>query len=696
MDGAPILRFYLIAAAAINMAAGAFLAVRWFLRREHRSRVFAVFCAAICVWSFVFIGWQLSSSAAAAFTWLCVLVGAAGFIGPLFLHHILRVAGRTSTPMLVLSYSLAGLTLFALYERSAIEGVGPRFGLPFWPIAGVGFMAVVASYSVFLLGVGVGVVASSSAPGYHRQGLRLHCLVACAGAAIGFSNVPSWYDNTLPPWLNLLFAPVLFGMSYTLDVLLGGIKPTVSPVRRWVFCVLLAGGIAAMLTLCVMVVLSLIGLQASANVWLLIFGYHVALAAACLTLVPRLLEFESAAWRFLYPAGSDLMQALAKLERDLPTCALPNSGTMIVKEIARSLNARSVAIYLPGDREGLHIAGLVGVDPRSVPVELSNDCTLVRECIRHSESLRLRWLDFVGTEQWVSNWDTAIPALSDGTVVLLLLINPQPRASLRTSVIRELETLALRIHNILYTHRLAGRLARQESLMRLGYLSAGIAHEVRNPLTTVRTYVELAHRGELDETGEAQLYAAVMAGMDRIVGAIDAVGAYADNRGSARAAVVLRDVVEQARAMCAGDLRKHRVSLTDDIPQDVLVWGNRRELLQVFANLVTNAIEAQISRGSGAIDITAEPLPSTGLVCVRVADSGPGLPESVRSRLGHPFVTSKEGKDGRRTGYGLGLSIVMDRILNHGGTLTYEPPAFVFTLPLTSDPSAGVRQTHTS
>ena len=106
------------------------------------------------------------------------------------------------------------------------------------------------------------------------------------------------------------------------------------------------------------------------------------------------------------------------------------------------------------------------------------------------------------------------------------------------------------------------------------------------------------------------------------------------------------------------------VRLAADLPT---IKGDFQRLEQVFINLLVNACDA-LSDQAQAIEVSSEWSPATGEIRVVVRDEGKGMPEEVLSRIGEPLMTTKHDSGGT----GLGVSISMDIVREHGGRIFYE------------------------
>lgn len=228
-------------------------------------------------------------------------------------------------------------------------------------------------------------------------------------------------------------------------------------------------------------------------------------------------------------------------------------------------------------------------------------------------------------------------------------------------------------------HAQEHELLRREQLAAVGQLAAGLAHEIRNPLTGVKLLIEGALRevhGGLSRP-ELEMTLAEMRRIERTVqGLLDFARAPAPARTGVELVGLIRRAAEAVRSRA--DL--HRVAVVlGPTPPRVPAVGDPDQLTALLTNLLINGVEA--TPAGGTVTVTVEP-DGAGRVRVSVADTGAGIDPAVRAKLFAPFATTKP------TGTGLGLSVARRIAEAHGGTLTAADggggACFVWTIPVTA------------
>ena len=236
----------------------------------------------------------------------------------------------------------------------------------------------------------------------------------------------------------------------------------------------------------------------------------------------------------------------------------------------------------------------------------------------------------------------------------------------------------------LRVHDLQSVLAHVQRVSEMGTLATSLAHELNQPLTAIANYVETARDLLEHPTAEAieTVREALAESAAQSVRAGQIVRRLRDfiARGeSERRIESLQRLVTEASALALVGAGEHDLEVDVRLdPSADRVLVDRIQIQQVLLNLIRNAIEAMSESPVRRLLVGSEKLPD-GLVCVTVADSGPGLADDIAERLFEPFRSTKE------TGMGLGLSISATIVAAHGGRIWAEPSklggtAFHFTV----------------
>jgi signal transduction histidine kinase len=225
---------------------------------------------------------------------------------------------------------------------------------------------------------------------------------------------------------------------------------------------------------------------------------------------------------------------------------------------------------------------------------------------------------------------------------------------------------------------------RADRLAAIGELAAGVAHELRNPLTSVKLLIQTAtHRPAERPLSEPQLHV-ILEQVIRMENTIQGLLDFARPPEMHQVRHDLRDTLRRARNLVEGRARQQGIVIREESsPAPVLVDGDPEQLHQVFVNLLLNGMDAMPQGGELGVTIQGQEGSDGGCRFI-VCDSGMGIPSDIMERMFEPFVTSKEH------GTGLGLAISHRIVMQHGGKLTAanrEAGGAVFTVEL---PRSGI------
>jgi len=210
----------------------------------------------------------------------------------------------------------------------------------------------------------------------------------------------------------------------------------------------------------------------------------------------------------------------------------------------------------------------------------------------------------------------------------------------------------------------------QEKMAAFGLLAAGIAHEVGNPLTSISTVVQLLEKRDLDAYTRDRL-GLVSGQLQRIQGTLRELMNFSRPASKLRTRIAIADIILEAMKIAKYyhgiNSRVITAEISDRLP---LLVGVRDQLVQVFLNLLLNAIDA--TGKGGRIDLRATL--ENNWVIVSVCDNGGGIAIENQQRLFQPYFTTKE------QGTGLGLFVTHKMITEHLGRVEFESQMGVGTV----------------
>jgi signal transduction histidine kinase len=228
------------------------------------------------------------------------------------------------------------------------------------------------------------------------------------------------------------------------------------------------------------------------------------------------------------------------------------------------------------------------------------------------------------------------------------------------------------------------QLIQSEKMAALGQLSAGIAHEIRNPLTSIKIFIQsLEKEVDLDEN-QKEDFRIIMKEIDRIDENITRFLNFARPEEPLFQAIDASALVKDTVNLLAAKLKNSGIRLDISLPDEhPSVEGDPKQLAQVFLNLLLNAVEAMPQGGTLTISSAVKVNPDSGQEFLQliIKDTGHGIPEKDRPYLFDPFFTTKAG------GTGLGLSIVYSIIQKHNGRIEVESElgkgsSFILSFPI--------------
>ncbi|AFJ61495.1 PAS domain-containing protein [Bacillus velezensis] len=202
---------------------------------------------------------------------------------------------------------------------------------------------------------------------------------------------------------------------------------------------------------------------------------------------------------------------------------------------------------------------------------------------------------------------------------------------------------------------------KSEKLSIAGQLAAGIAHEIRNPLTAIKGFLQLMKPTMEENEHYFEIVFSELSRIELISSELLMLAKPQQNAVKER--VNLKKIISEVTALLETQANLKGIFIKTDYEHDSMyINGDQNQLKQVFINLIKNAVESMPDGGTVHILMTEDEYS----VNVTVKDEGDGIPENVLKRIGEPFLTTKE------KGTGLGLMVTFNLIKNHQGAIQVD------------------------
>jgi len=227
------------------------------------------------------------------------------------------------------------------------------------------------------------------------------------------------------------------------------------------------------------------------------------------------------------------------------------------------------------------------------------------------------------------------------------------------------KTVLLTIEDVTENVKLMKEAQKDESLKMLGLFTTGVAHEIRNPLTSIKGFVQLLGKRIEEGSDNRRLITLVLKEIERLESLIKDLITYARPTNPNFEGVCVNDIVNDVLQVLSQRISQKKVQINIDISNKLSIYADRKQIYQVFFNLILNAVQA-VKSGEGIVNIGINIDREKESIKIIVSDNGLGIPSSDFQKVFTPFFTTKD------KGAGLGLAISKRFVEDNGGKLSFE------------------------
>ncbi len=244
--------------------------------------------------------------------------------------------------------------------------------------------------------------------------------------------------------------------------------------------------------------------------------------------------------------------------------------------------------------------------------------------------------------------------------------------------------LIISFEDVEHLRKLQEQMRIVDRLTTLGGLAAGIAHQVRNPLCSIRGLAQLMKENADGDQIQRDYSDVILSDVDRIDRVVDRLLKFIQPSATGWAIASINDIIDDTLILAKHEIRKKDIDLKIDYSPNVpKILCQRENMIQAILNIFVNAFQAIDHKGTVAVstEVLGNAEDSESMIKVCISDSGPGIDEAALRRIFEPGFTTKED------GGGFGLAITKQTTEVHGGKITVESApdkgaTFVLLLPV--------------
>ncbi len=673
------------------------------------SRSFCLFCLFVALWSIPYFFWQLATTGEQALL-LCRMLMAGAALIPVSLHYFVSELTRSDHRSLIrYGYWVGALFAFlSLFTPYVVAGVEEKLIFPFWPVPGWLFYPFMVNFLFYSVISFIALIRfyKKAEPRRKKQiQFVVYGLVLCYSG--GLTNFFLWFDVPVTPFGNGLVAVYVVAVGYSI------MKFRLMEVDL----ILLKG-------LCYASFILVVALLLSTGIYF--FGYpgdqeegrnnyqmltafliSVLMVSVLFWLLPAFKRgvegfVEGNLLRDRFSYRNELKEFTRKIGE------LPNEKNIfkeIVDFVSRNMDIGRISFFYKAPLESAYTcraqAGDYVEEIRKITFDPEHP---LPELLKEKGTFLLG--DELREELAAGSKSTTAPRIDEKLPVsavipvhhhdhllgFLFLGETRGKQGYTDIDLSLLESLCIQVALVFMARDLERKANQADRLISLGTFAASMAHEIRNPLVSIQTFVSLMGEQKEHPHFREKLHKVMERDVNRIATIVENIGCLSENGTGNFSNLDLTAALETSIEISHKELQTKGINISLSKPERPMVAGDYNQLVQVFLNLIQNAADAIEDTPDPSIEIRVHHRRLGGdnrAVIVEVSDNGPGIDGTVLSNIFDPFVSTKNTGDiNRKRGMGLGLSIVKRIIDSHHGEISVtsergKGTSFRITLPAT-------------
>lgn len=621
-----------------------------------------------------------------------------------YLHFILSLLQeeKKHRGLLLLAYGLSAVELVLLLDGGLLNGVNRYSDGSFYEAPGPYFLLYVASYIFVPAFAFVKLILA-----FHRTDAlvkRNQFKYVLFSSLIGFLTGATSFFPFFTTVVEPVGAPLVY--FYTLPITYAVARYRLMDIdvvikKSLIYTLLLL----TLLIPCYLIVI----LGQKVTFGNINYGYSITTLILLIIigfLFPKFrFRTEEALERVLFTKRADYRETLLRFSKDMVAIVdLQNLCENLVKTMGRALNIEKASLFLLDDLKGVfHLQASVGLDrdddtgrtmsreDELVHVLTGSRSPIIKEETEMASEVPIK-RDIVDRMNQLEA-EISLPIVSKEKLIgILNLGHKEGKEMYSNEDLELLSTLTNQAAIAIENARLYENLKQSQDIIRradrlssLGLLTAGLAHEIRNPLVAIRTFTQLLPERYNDAEFRSNFQGLALKEVDRICGLINDLLSFARPSPPNVAEENVDEIVDGIARILETEAKEKGVEIRRNFAANLpKIWIDREQMKQVFMNVILNAIQSM--EEGGAVSISTRLFSKNGtaqsgqFVQVEIRDTGLGIPEENLDHIFDPFFTNK------KEGSGLGLSISHQIVQEHGGYFVVESKvgegtAFFINLP---------------